>query len=47
MSAQPLAASLSASDTARFAHASERQFARPLDFYQIEWASEPTSFDIG
>ncbi|MGZ5288730.1 MAG: hypothetical protein ACXWE5_04525 [Actinomycetota bacterium] len=34
------------SDTIRFAHASERQFARLLDFYAIEWAYEPTSFDI-
>jgi hypothetical protein len=47
VSAQPVAASLSESDDARFAHASERQFARLLDFYQIEWAYEPTSFDIG
>ena len=29
-----------------FAHASERQFARLLDFYQIEWRYEPTSFDL-
>jgi len=34
------------SDAVRFAHASERQFARLLDFYQIEWDYEPTSFDI-
>jgi hypothetical protein len=34
------------SDTASFAHASERQFARLLDFYQIEWDYEPTSFDL-
>jgi len=34
------------SDTARFAHASERQFARLLDFYQIEWEYEPRSFDL-
>ena len=34
------------SDGVRFAHASERQFARLLDFYAIEWAYEPTSFDI-
>ena len=34
------------SDTVRFAHASERQFARLLDFYQIEWEYEPTSFDL-
>jgi hypoxanthine phosphoribosyltransferase len=29
-----------------FAHASERQFAQLLDFYQIEWEYEPTSFDL-
>lgn len=42
------AASTSAlkSDTVRFAHASERQFARLLDFYQIDWEYEPTSFDL-
>jgi hypothetical protein len=34
------------SDTIPFAHASERQFARLLDFYQIEWEYEPTSFDL-
>jgi hypoxanthine phosphoribosyltransferase len=34
------------SDTVGFAHASERQFARLLDFYGIEWEYEPTSFDI-
>ncbi|MEX2101872.1 MAG: hypoxanthine phosphoribosyltransferase, partial [Actinomycetota bacterium] len=34
------------SDTVGFAHASERQFARLLDFYQIAWDYEPTSFDI-
>ena len=34
------------SDTVSFAHASERQFARLLDFYQIEWEYEPTSFDL-
>ena len=34
------------SDTVGFAHASERQFARLLDFYQIAWEYEPTSFDI-
>ena len=33
-------------DGIRFAHASERQFARLLDFYQIGWEYEPTSFDI-
>ena len=34
------------SDSVPFAHASERQFARLLDFYQIEWRYEPTSFDL-
>ena len=38
--------SLQSSDGVRFAHASERQFARLLDFYQIDWEYEPTSFDI-
>jgi hypothetical protein len=34
------------SDTVPFAHASERQFARLLEFYQIQWSYEPTSFDL-
>src|SRR5436309_13536105 len=34
------------SQTVGFAHRSERQFARLLDFYQIEWEYEPRSFDI-
>jgi hypothetical protein len=34
------------SDTVKFAHASERQFARLLDFYQIDWDYEPRSFDL-
>jgi hypoxanthine phosphoribosyltransferase len=34
------------SDTVDFAHASERQFARLLDFYQIDWEYEPRSFDL-
>lgn len=34
------------SDRVSFAHASERQFARLLDFYQIEWEYEPRSFDL-
>ena len=29
-----------------FAHNSERQFAKLLDFYQIDWEYEPRSFDI-
>jgi hypothetical protein len=42
----PLAPELLPSDTVAFAHASERQFARLLDFYQIDWLYEPTSFDL-
>ena len=34
------------SDLVSFAHASERQFARLLEFYQIEWEYEPRSFDL-
>jgi hypothetical protein len=34
------------SDDHPFAHASERQFARLLDFYRIEWEYEPRSFDL-
>ena len=30
-----------------FAHDSERQFAKLLDFYRIDWDYEPTTFDIG
>lgn len=29
-----------------FAHASEREFAKILDFYQIKWQYEPRSFAI-
>jgi hypothetical protein len=48
VSARPATSSESArpSDTVRFAHASERQFAKLLDFYEIRWSYEPTSFDI-
>ncbi len=47
MSAQPAAPDeLGKSDSTPFAHASERQFAQLLDFYEIEWEYEPTSFDI-
>jgi hypothetical protein len=35
-----------ASDRISFAHESERQYARLLDFYQIAWEYEPRSFDI-
>jgi len=34
------------SETVEFAHTSERQFARLLDFYQIQWQYEPRSFDL-
>jgi hypothetical protein len=34
------------SDGVGFAHVSERQFARLLDFSAIAWEYEPTSFDI-
>ena len=33
-------------ERAPFAHNSERQLARLLDFYMIEWEYEPTTFDI-
>jgi hypothetical protein len=48
VSAQPsrLDDDLLKSQTLRFAHASERQFAQLLEFYAIEWEYEPTSFDI-
>jgi hypothetical protein len=29
-----------------FAHNSERQFAKLLDFYRIDWEYEPTTFEI-
>ncbi len=31
---------------ARFAHSSEAEFARILDFYGIRWAYEPRSFPL-
>ena len=33
-------------DATEFAHNSERQFARLLDFYGIEWQYEPRSFPL-
>ena len=33
-------------DTITFAHNSERQFARLLDFYRVEWEYEPTAFPV-
>ena len=43
---QQAAAGGSKSDQVSFAHASERQSAQLLDFYQIEWEYEPRSFDL-
>jgi hypoxanthine phosphoribosyltransferase len=43
---KPAKAARLKSDGVGFAHESERQFARLLDFYQIEWDYEPTSFDL-
>jgi len=39
-------ADLLKSDTTNFAHESEFQFAKLLDFYEIAWDYEPTSFDL-
>ena len=47
MTPQAAAEPVLKSDSVRFAHASEQQFARLLDFYQTEWEYEPKSFDIG
>jgi hypothetical protein len=33
-------------DQITFAHNSERQFARLLDFYRVEWEYEPTAFPV-
>ncbi len=33
-------------ESVEFAHNSERQFAKLLDFYQIAWKYEPTTFTI-
>jgi hypothetical protein len=33
-------------DETRFAHASEAEMARILDFYQVRWEYEPTTFPI-
>jgi hypothetical protein len=34
------------SDRTNFAHESERQYARLLDFYEIAWEYEPHTFDV-
>jgi len=36
----------SAVDLTRFAHASEAEMARILDFYEVRWEYEPTTFPI-
>ena len=33
-------------EATRFAHASEAEMARILDFYQVRWEYEPTTFPI-
>lgn len=35
---------MSSTSTAQFVHPSEEQFARLLDYYQIEWEYEPRTF---
>jgi len=35
-----------ASHDVTFSHPSEREFAQILDFYQIPWQYEPTTFDL-
>lgn len=35
-----------ASTSPRFAHQSEAEFARLLDFYEVDWHYEPCSFPI-
>ena len=37
---------VSAVDATRFAHASEAEMARILDFYEVRWEYEPTTFPI-
>lgn len=44
--AEAEAAMLQQANTAAFAHASEEEFARILDFYHIEWVYEPRSFPL-
>lgn len=42
----PILAVMEAQPSARFAHASEAEFARILDFYGIRWEYEPRSFPL-
>ena len=44
--AEPLDAQTSAVGETRFAHASEAEMARILDFYDVRWEYEPTTFPI-
>jgi hypothetical protein len=41
-----VAATLNPARAARFAHASEAELARILDFYQVQWRYEPDIFPI-
>ena len=41
-----MAATLNPARAARFAHASEAELARILDFYQVQWRYEPDIFPI-
>ena len=40
----PCAPTRAPADCVRFAHDSERQLARLLDFYEVAWEYEPTEF---
>ncbi len=42
----PRRASLSITEETRFAHDSERRFARILDFYGVSWEYEPVEFAL-
>jgi len=46
VAAEPAAAQSSAVGATRFAHASEGEMARILDFYDVRWEYEPTTFPI-
>lgn len=43
---EPTPVPTSAVDATRFAHASEAEMARILDFYDVRWEYEPTTFPI-
>ena len=46
VAAEPVTAQSTAVDATRFAHASEAEMARILDFYDVRWDYEPTTFPI-